>query len=370
MKKIKVKLEQKPVEFFSTMGCRTVNGLDVNALDVFKQNIQSVINNDLDKLIDYFSGAQKDGRGNIAPVTIIMPTLAMQTIETTLKSTPADDPNYEEACVTNFIKLLTKKIHEAKDMLLERFDHICSQPMESARFMYENNTMSGYVKNEGIISALKHGTLVIGQLGLAETLQILIGCNHTTEKGMIVAKRIEQLFKDKCNEFKKEYHLNFGVYYTPAENLCYTAMKKFRQKYGIIPNVSDREYFTNSIHVPVWENVNPFEKIDIESQLTGYSSGGCITYVELQSSVKHNIDALEKIVNYFMDKDIPYAAINVPIDTCDNCHYTDEIGGDCPKCGCTKIKRLRRVTGYLTGDYVTAFNKGKQAEVEDRTKHA
>ena len=138
--------------------CRTVNGLDVNALDVFKQNIQYIINGEYDKLIDYFSGAQKDGRGNIAPVTIIMPTLAMQTIETTLKSTPADDPNYEEACVTNFIKLLTKKIHEAKDMLLERFDHICSQPMASARFMYENNTMSGYVENEGIISALKHGT--------------------------------------------------------------------------------------------------------------------------------------------------------------------------------------------------------------------
>ena len=98
--------------------CRTVNGLDVNALDVFKQNIQSVINNDLDNIIDYFSGAQKDGRGNIAPVTIIMPTLAMQTIETTLKHTPADAPNYEEQCVNNFIKLLTKKIHEAKDMLL------------------------------------------------------------------------------------------------------------------------------------------------------------------------------------------------------------------------------------------------------------
>ncbi len=349
--------------------CRTVNGLDVNALDVFKQNIQYVIEGKFDKIIDVFSGAQKDGRGNIAPVTIIMPTLAMQTIETTLKHTPADAPNYQEICVNNFIKLLNKKINEAKDMLLERFDHISNQPMASARFMYENNTMCGYVPEEGIISALKHGTLVIGQLGLAETLQILIGCNHTTDKGMKLAKQIEQMFKDKCNEFKKEYHLNFGVYYTPAENLCYTAMKKFRQKYGIIPNVSDREYFTNSIHVPVWEKLNPFEKIDIESQLTGYSSGGCITYVELQSSVKNNIDALEKIVNYFMEKDVPYAAINIPIDTCENCHYTDEIGEECPKCGCKNIKRLRRVTGYLTGDYVTAFNKGKQKEVKDRVKH-
>ena len=367
--KIVVDKTERPIEYFSTMGCRTANLFDINALQVFEQNIQYIINGEHNKLIDYFSGAQKDGRGNICPVTIIMPTLAMQSIETTLKTVSATDPQYKETCINNFMKLLNKKICEAKDTLIERFNHIASQPVEAARFMYENNTMSGYVKEEGIISALKHGTIVIGQLGLAETLQILIGCNHTTSEGMGLAKRIEQLFKDKCNEFKKEYHLNFGVYYTPAENLCYTAMKKFRQKYGIIPNVSDREYFTNSMHVPVWEKVNVFEKIDIESQLTGYSSAGCITYVELPSSAKNNIDALEKIINYMMDKDIPYAAINVPIDTCDNCNYTDEIGEVCPKCGGTHIKRLRRVTGYLTGDYLTAFNRGKQKEVEDRVKH-
>lgn len=348
--------------------CRTANGLDINALPVFKKNIQYIINGEQDKLIDYFSGAQKDGRGNICPVTIIMPTLAMQAIETTLKTVNPEDEQYEETCVNNFIKLLTKKIGEAKDMLIERFKHICSQSMESARFMYENNTMSGYVPEEGIYSALKHGTIVIGQLGLAETLQILIGCNHTTEKGLELAKRIEQLFKDKCAEYKNEYKLNFGVYYTPAENLCYTAMKKFRQKYGIIPNVSDREYFTNSMHVPVWEKMNPFQKIDIESQLTGYSSAGCITYVELASSAKNNIDALETLVNYAMDKDIPYFAINVPIDTCMDCNYTDEIGDKCPKCGGTKIKRLRRITGYLSTT-VEHFNKGKQAEVRDRVIH-
>jgi ribonucleoside-triphosphate reductase len=110
---------------------------------------------------------------------------------------------------------------------------------------------------------------------------------------MELAKRIEQLFKTRCAEFKQAEHLNFGVYYTPAENLCYTAMKKFKEKYGEIPNVSDREFFTNSIHVPVWKEVSPFDKIDIESQLTGYSNAGCITYVELPSTVTNNIDALE-----------------------------------------------------------------------------
>ena len=140
--------------------------------------------------------------------------------------------------------------------------------------MYENNVMAGYIPEEGIISALKHGTLVIGQLGLAETLQLLIGCDHTTEKGLNLAIEIEKLFANKCAKFKKDYSLNFGVYYTPAENLCYTSMKKFKEKYGIIQNVSDKEYFTNSMHVPVWHKIDPFVKIDIESKLTGYSSAG------------------------------------------------------------------------------------------------
>lgn len=320
-----------PRTYMSTMGCRTANLWDVNGL-----------------------GQLKDGRGNICPVTIIMPTLAMQV-------------KGESSPVEAFLKLLDKKIHEAKDMLIERFNHICSQSPKSAQFMWDNGTMAGYVPEEGIRSALKHGTLAIGQLGLAETLQILIGADHTTKLGMKVAKRIEGLFADRCREFKEEYKLNFGVYYTPAENLCYTAMNKFKEKYGIIPNVSDREYFTNSMHVPVWHDVDPFKKIDIESELTGYSSAGCITYVELPSTTMNNLEALETIVNYAMDKDIPYFAVNVPVDQCE-CGYTGEIGDTCPKCGSDKIERLRRVTGYLSCDYRN-FNKGKQVEVEEREKH-
>ena len=256
--------------------------------------------------------------------------------------------------------LLDKKIHEAKDMLIERFEYICSQDPASAKFMWENDVMKGYHPEEGIRSAMRHGTIVIGQLGLAETLQILIGKDHTTEEGMELAKEIEQLFQTRCKEFKQKYKLNFGVYYSPAENLCYTAMKKFQKKYGIIPKVSDKEFFTNSMHVPVWTEIDPFTKIDIESQLTGYSSAGCITYVELDSGILHNIDALEQIVNYAMDKDIPYFALNIPNDLCLNCGYTGEINEKCPMCEGTNIQRLRRVTGYLTGDYKSAFNLGKQ----------
>ena len=122
-------------------------------------------------------------------------------------------------------------------------------------------------------------------------------------------------------------------------------------------------------HVPVWIQMSPFDKIDVESQLTGYSSAGCITYVELDSSVKNNIDALETLVNYAMDKDIPYFAINVPNDTCLDCGYTGEFNNKCPTCGSGNIQQLRRVTGYLTGNYKTAFNAGKVAETEERVKH-
>ena len=319
-----------PRTYFSTMGCRTANGFDINGF-----------------------GQLKDGRGNICPVTIIMPTLAMEA----------------DCDVEKFMSLLDKKIHEAKDMLIERFNYIASQSPDSAKFMYENNVMAGYVPEEGIVSALKHGTLSLGHLGLAETLQLLIGKDHTTDEGMELAKRIEKLIFDRCNEFKEQYKLNFGSYFTPAENLCYTAMKKFKEKYGVIPNVSDHEYFTNSMHVPVWHKMSPMDKIDIESQLTGFSRAGCITYVELESTAKHNLQALEDIVNYAMDKDIPYFAINVPNDTCLDCGYCDEFNDTCPMCGSHNIQQLRRVTGYLTGNYKTAFNLGKQRETEERVKH-
>lgn len=179
-----------PKTYFSTMGCRTANGWDINGL-----------------------GQQKDGRGNICPVTIIMPTLAMEAKEKA-------EAVYPDANTINcFMHLLNTKIHEAKDMLIERFDWICSQPPEAAKFMYENNVMAGYVPEEGIKSALKHGTLAVGQIGLAETLQILIGKDHTTNEGMELAKKIEKLFKDRCAEFKEKYKLNFGVYYTPKCNI-------------------------------------------------------------------------------------------------------------------------------------------------------
>lgn len=176
--------------------CRTVNLYDINGM-----------------------GWKKDGRGNICPVTIILPTIAMEAKEAALKNSEPFTECLEGLTIDNFLNLLDKKIQEAKDMLIERFNWICSQPPEAARFMYENNVMAGYIPEEGIRSALKHGTLAIGQIALAETLQILIGKDHTTPEGMELAKRIEQLFKDRCSEFKEKYKLNFAVYYTPEYNI-------------------------------------------------------------------------------------------------------------------------------------------------------
>lgn len=189
-----------PRTFFSTMGCRTANGWDINGL-----------------------GQLKDGRGNICPVTIIMPTVAMETKERVDKKVANSKKEFskeeiQKMYVDEFLKALDAKIADAKDMLLERFDWICSQSPESAKFMYENNVMAGYKPEEGIRSALKHGTLAIGNLGLAETLQILVGCDHTEDKGMEVAKEIYALFAERCKEFKEKEHLNFGVYNTPRDS--------------------------------------------------------------------------------------------------------------------------------------------------------
>ena len=359
--------------------CRTANGFDINWYDSWVEEVNNVIAGNLPTGNFLATGQQKDGRGNIAPATIILPTLAMEA-----RKKAKDNPEY---VVDFFMDILEKAIGDCKDELLERFNWIAAQNKNSAKFMYENGTMFGYKEEEGIRSALKHGTLAIGQLGLAETLQILVGCDQTTEQGMKVAKQIESLFKTKCAEYKEHYKLNFGVYYTPAESLCFTAMKKFRAKYGEIKNVtysdiegSDkkdyRQFFTNSIHVPVWVKMDPFEKIDTESELTGYSSAGCITYVELDDRTQNNLKALEQIVDYAMEKDIPYFAINVPADTCLECGYQGQIDNECPVCGARdlpgskKIQRLRRVTGYLTGDFETAFNLGKQDETRHRYKHS
>ena len=353
--------------------CRTYNGYDVNFDEkYFKQLLNEIISTGKLPKNYLYSAMQKDGRGNITPSTVIMPTYAM-------KARLMWDKDKSIDIVEEFMKMLDKAIDDTKDFLIERFEHICSQKPSSARFMYENDIMKGYIRNQGIRSALKHGTLAVGQLGLAETLQILIGKNHLTEEGMALAERIEQLFKAKCDKFKKEYKLNFGVYFTPAENLCYTAMTKFRNKYKDHPYIKKmikegtlREYFTNSIHVPVWEKIDIKTKIDVETRLSKYSSAGCILYIEFDGVSKNNLKAVEEYIDYAKRKDAPYIAINIPADVCLDCGFIGDFsdGEKCAKCGSSNILMPARITGYLNGDWRTSFNYGKQQEKKDREKQS
>ena len=353
--------------------CRTYNGYDVNFDEkYFEQLLNEIISTGKLPKNYLHSAMQKDGRGNITPSTVIMPTYAM-------KARLMWDKDKSIDIVEEFMKMLDKAIDDTKDFLIERFEHICSQKPSSARFMYENDIMKGYIRNQGIRSALKHGTLAVGQLGLAETLQILIGKNHLTEEGMALAERIEQLFKAKCDKFKEEYKLNFGVYFTPAENLCYTAMTKFRNKYKDHPYIKKmikegtlREYFTNSIHVPVWEKIDIKTKIDVETRLSKYSSAGCILYIEFDGVSKNNLKAVEEYIDYAKRKDAPYIAINIPADVCLDCGFIGDFsdGEKCAKCGSSNILMPARITGYLNGDWRTSFNYGKQQEKKDREKQS
>lgn len=327
-------IEEKdnPDTYMATMGCRTLIGYD-----------------------EYGLGYNKQGRGNACPVTIILPKLALQA----------------EGDESKFYELLDEALDIAEEGLLARFEQICKQHPSSARFMYGNGTIVDAEKCiDNVWESQKHNTLGVGYLGMHEACVVLYGKgfyedNETLKKAM----KIQQYMADRVKEMRRKHHLNFSQYASPSENLCYTAMQKLKNEFGEIKGVTDREYLTNSHHVPVFAEVPIFKKLKIESNFCKNPQAGCITYIELDGSVYNNLASLEQIINYAMNLDIPYLALNIPLDMCEACGYQDEINQDtCPKCGSNKIQRLRRVTGYLTTDY-RKFNKGKQQEVEMRVKH-
>jgi ribonucleoside-triphosphate reductase len=279
----------------------------------------------------------------------------------------------KEPDLDGFWKAFEDLLRLCEQGLLERFDIMVNQPPEAAPFMYKNGTMKDAQKcRMSNYEALKHGSLAMGYIGIAEMCQALFGKNHAEDEevhkfALSVVKRINEYAK----EASERNDLNFSCYATPAEGLCHTAAKALRKQYGEIPNVTDREFLTNSHHVPVWHKVDIFEKLAIEAPFCKYPTGGCITYVELDTTFIKNTKAIEQVIDYaFKELDIPYLAINFPIDACLDCGYQGEFNDACPECGSTDIQQLRRVTGYLTGNYKTAFNKGKQAEVEARVKHS
>lgn len=256
--------------------------------------------------------------------------------------------------------------------LLERYNIIKSQSPKSAPFMYQNHTMKGTRDCVNTVeNAVKHNTLGMGIIGMAETCVAMFGKNHTeSAEAYDFAMKIVQTIYNYAKEASERNDLNFGLYYTPAEGLCRTALVSLRNQYGTIKDVTSHEFLTNSTHVPVWQKISIYDKLRLEAPFTKYATSGCITYVELESTFMNNTKAIEDIIDYaFNELDIPYLAFNFPIDTCLDCGFQGEFNGECTNCYSDNIQQLRRVTGYLTTDYHN-FNDGKVAEVEERVKHS
>ena len=310
-------------------------------------------------------GYTRVGRGNNVPNTIILPKLG---IEYGICLGKREQPDLD-----GFWNALDDAMKKCEKTLLERFSIMRTQSPKAAPFMYKNGTIQdGKNCKDTVYDSLKHNTLAMGYIGVAEMCQALFGKNHAEDSvvhefALSVIKRMSEFTKE-CAE---RNDLNFSLYATPAEGLCRTALVALRNQYGIIENVTSREYLTNSHHVPVWMKVSINEKLKLEAPFCKYPTGGCITYVELESSFVNNTKAIESIIDYaFKELDIPYLAFNFPIDSCLDCGYQGEFNEHCPECESQHICQLRRVTGYLTADYKTGFNKGKVAEVEDRVKHS
>ena len=330
-----------PDTFFATMGCRTMLGYDRHT-----------------------NSYNRVGRGNLCPNTMILPKLG---IEYGICLGKRKEPD-----LNGFWSAFEDLLMLCEQGLLERFDIMVNQPPEAGPFMYQNGTMKDAQKCAmSNYEALKHGTLAMGYIGIAEMCQALFGKNHAEDPevhafALSVVRRINEYAKEASDR----HNLNFSCYATPAEGLCHTAVKALRKQYGSIPNVTDKEFLTNSHHVPVWHEISIFDKLAVEAPFCKYPTGGCITYVELDSTFVKNTKAIEQIIDYaFKTLDIPYLAFNFPIDSCLDCGHQGEFNDACPECGSRNIQQLRRVTGYLTTDY-RHFNQGKQSEVEHRVKHS
>ncbi len=278
----------------------------------------------------------------------------------------------KKADLKGFWEALRNTLELCEKGLLERYEIIKKQSPKAAPFMYQNNIIQGAEECENTVeNAVKHNTLAIGLIGVAEMCVALFGKNHAEDKEVHkFALSVVKCIHDYANEASDRNDLNFGCYFTPAEGLCRTALKELRKRYGVIENVTSHEYLTNSVHVPVWQKISIYDKLRVEAPFTKYATSGCITYIEFESTFVKNTKAVEDIIDYaFNELDIPYLAFNFPIDSCLDCGYQDEFNDKCPQCGSKNIQQLRRVTGYLTTDYRN-FNDGKQAEVKERVKHS
>lgn len=302
------------------------------------------------------------GRGNLSFTSINLPRLGIKA----------------NGDIDKFFELLNEKMELVKDQLLHRFKIQISKKVRNYPFLMGNGVWIDSEKlsaDDTVEEVLKHGTLSIGFIGLAETLVSLIGEHHgQSQKAQELGLKIVGFMRRKCDWFAEQYHLNFTCLATPAEGLSGRFVKIDRKLYGEIPGVTDRDYYTNSFHVPVYYNISAFRKIQLEAPYHALTNGGHISYIELDGDPLKNLDAFEQIIRCMEQSGIGYGSINHPVDRDPVCGYTGVIDDECPCChrreneDNIKFERIRRITGYLVGT-VDRWNNAKRAEEHDRVKH-
>ncbi|MGM0651737.1 MAG: anaerobic ribonucleoside-triphosphate reductase [Bacillota bacterium] len=295
------------------------------------------------------------GRGNIAPVTLNLPRLA-------LESRGQQDL---------FFVHLDRLMRTAARQLLHRFEvlsrlRVRDLPFLMGQRLYLDSDKLG--PDDSIRDIIKHGTLAIGFIGLAETLQALIGKHHGEDaEALELGLKIAEHMRRRTDSYAEEYDLNFVLVATPAEGLAGRFVAMDRQRYGSIPGVTDRDYYTNSFHIPVYYAMSMFDKITAEGHFHSICNAGHISYTELEAPPVHNTDAVERIIRSMAESDIGYGGINYPLDECRNCSFSGVFNQTCPQCESPDIRRIRRITGYLSTD--ERFNEAKYKELTDRRVH-
>lgn len=279
-----------------------------------------------------------------------------------------------------FWKLLDERLELCKEALICRYEQLKGTLSDVSPIHWQHGAIARLKAGETIDDYLTGGysTLSLGYIGIYEMTYLMKGCSHTKPEGTEFALKVMKYMKDKCQTWRETKEggadLGFSLYGTPAESLCYRFNKIDREKFGIIENVTDKDWYTNSYHIDVREEINAFDKLKFESQFQSLSTGGCISYIELPSLTK-NISAIEELIKYGYEN-IQYFEFNTKSDSCGNCGYEGEIGTKedgitwvCPQCGCTdkdKLTVVRRTCGYLGENF---WNFGKTKEINQRVTH-
>ena len=301
------------------------------------------------------------GRGNLSFTSINLPRIALK----------------HRDSIEDFKKELSEKVDLVIDQLLERFKVQANKRVYNFPFLMGNGIWLDSDKlkpDDKIEEVIKHGTLTVGFIGLAETLKALTGKHHgESEESQKLGLEIVGLMRKKCDEASNKYKMNFSLIATPAEGLSGRFIKMDKKIFGTIPGVTDQEFYTNSFHVPVYYPISMFRKIDIEAPYHNLTNGGHISYVEMDGDVSKNLQAFEKVIRHMKEKGIGYGAVNHPLDRDPVCGFNGIINNECPCChrkeDNIKFERIRRITGYLVGT-LDRFNNAKRAEVEHRVKHS